>query len=81
MYFIQLHSDIIRDVTFLEDSWPWCSGETTFVTASVDGHGKVSEHCIPGRGREKGERGQQYNCDETFLEDNWPWCSHLSQHQ
>ena len=38
---LQLHSDIIRDVTFLGDSWPWCSGETTFVTASVDGHGKV----------------------------------------
>ncbi|XP_072027003.1 uncharacterized protein [Amphiura filiformis] len=41
LYIYDLHSDIIRDVTFLEDSWPWCSGETTFVTASVDGHGKV----------------------------------------
>ncbi|XP_071784135.1 uncharacterized protein [Asterias amurensis] len=41
LYIYDLHSDIIRDVTFLGDSWPWCSGETTFVTASVDGHGKV----------------------------------------
>ncbi|KAK2148684.1 hypothetical protein LSH36_487g02042 [Paralvinella palmiformis] len=37
-----IHTEVIRDVMFLHGSWPWCSGETTLVTAAEDGICRIS---------------------------------------
>eukprot|EP00058_Branchiostoma_floridae_P008990 XP_002594478.1 hypothetical protein BRAFLDRAFT_124957 [Branchiostoma floridae] len=37
-----LHGNIIRDLTFLHDSWPWCKGQSAFLSVSVDGTAKVT---------------------------------------
>ena len=36
-----MHSGIIRDVGFLHESWPWCSGHKSLVSVASDGLCKV----------------------------------------
>lgn len=39
---LQLHSSVIRDVTFLDSSWPWARGhQSVILSASGDGMCKV----------------------------------------
>lgn len=38
----QLHTGVIRDVTFLHSSWPWSNGQSALLTAGSDGIVKVS---------------------------------------
>ncbi|KAK6635050.1 hypothetical protein RUM44_000299 [Polyplax serrata] len=37
-----LHTGVIRDVTFLHSSWPWSNGQSALLTAGSDGIVKVS---------------------------------------
>ena len=39
--FFQLHSNVIRDVMFLHESWPWCKGQNALLTVAIDGTAKV----------------------------------------
>lgn len=42
---LQLHSSVIRDVTFLDSSWPWARGhQSVILSASGDGMCKVDIH-------------------------------------
>ena len=40
-FFFQLHSNVIRDVMFLHESWPWCKGQNALLTVAIDGTAKV----------------------------------------
>lgn len=37
----QLHSNVIRDVMFLHESWPWCKGQNAMLSVAIDGTAKV----------------------------------------
>ena len=37
----QLHSNVIRDVMFLHESWPWCKGQNALLSVAIDGTAKV----------------------------------------
>ena len=41
LFFFQLHSNVIRDVMFLHESWPWCKGQNALLTVAIDGTAKV----------------------------------------
>ncbi|KAL0276874.1 UNVERIFIED_CONTAM: hypothetical protein PYX00_004345 [Menopon gallinae] len=54
-----LHTGIIRDVTFLHNSWPWSNGQSTLLTAGSDGTVKAST--IDGRVVHSFNSGHQVN--------------------
>ena len=43
----QMYSGIIRDVGFLHESWPWCSGHKSLVSVASDGLCKVIAYYRP----------------------------------
>lgn len=42
----QLHSNVIRDVMFLHESWPWCKGQNALLSVAIDGTAKVQNEDI-----------------------------------
>jgi len=59
-FLYDIHSGIIRDVMFLNDSWPWCRGQTSLLTVASDGICKVST--LDGRTLHMYNVGQSLNC-------------------
>lgn len=41
-FLYDIHSGIIRDVMFLDGSWPWCGGESALASVGEDGMCKVT---------------------------------------
>lgn len=54
-----LHTGIIRDVTFLHSSWPWSNGQSTLLTAGSDGTVKIAT--LDGRVVHNFNAGHQIN--------------------
>ena len=55
-----MHSGIIRDVGFLHESWPWCSGHKSLVSVASDGLCKVMAYLHSMNSERDRERGNFY---------------------
>lgn len=58
-FIYDLHSNVIRDVMFLHESWPWCKGQNALLTVAIDGTAKVST--VDGRTLQNTELGSMLN--------------------
>ncbi|RMX52814.1 hypothetical protein pdam_00012212, partial [Pocillopora damicornis] len=58
-FIYDLHNNVIRDVMFLHESWPWCKGQNALLSVAIDGTAKVST--IDGRTLQNTEIGSMLN--------------------
>lgn len=58
-FIYDLHNNVIRDVMFLHESWPWCKGQNALLSVAIDGTAKVST--IDGRTLQSTEIGSMLN--------------------